>query len=29
MPAQGGLGGGEANLTMYQNSFGVAYGWKF
>ena len=29
MPAQGGLGGGEANITMYQNSFGVAYGWKF
>ncbi len=23
------FGGGEANLTMYQNSFGVAYGWKF
>jgi long-chain fatty acid transport protein len=23
------LGGGNANLTMYQNSFGVAYGWKF
>ena len=23
------FGGGNANLTMYQNSFGVAYGWKF
>ena len=23
------FGGGETNLTMYQNSFGVAYGWKF
>jgi long-chain fatty acid transport protein len=23
------LGGGEANLKMYQNSFGVAYGWQF
>jgi len=23
------FGGGEVNLTMYQNSFGVAYGWKF
>jgi long-chain fatty acid transport protein len=23
------FGGGEANIKMYQNSFGVAYGWKF
>ena len=23
------FGGGETNLTMYQNSFGAAYGWKF
>ena len=25
----GGFGGGEANLRMSQNSFGVAYGWKY
>jgi long-chain fatty acid transport protein len=24
-----GMGGGEANLRMSQNSFGVAYGWKY
>ena len=24
-----GYGGGEANLKMYQDSFGVAYGWNF
>lgn len=23
-----GLGGGEADLKMYQNSLGIAYGWK-
>jgi len=23
------FGGGNVNLTMYQTSFGVAYGWKF
>lgn len=23
------LGGGEANIHMYQNSLGIAYGWKF
>jgi len=23
------FGGGEANLTMSENSYGVAYGWKF
>jgi long-chain fatty acid transport protein len=23
------FGGGETNLTMFQDSFGVAYGWKF
>jgi long-chain fatty acid transport protein len=23
------LGGGEADIKMYQNSLGVAYGWKF
>ncbi len=22
------LGGGNANLRMYQNSLGVAFGWK-
>jgi long-chain fatty acid transport protein len=25
----GGFGGGEANLKMYQNSFGIAWGWKY
>jgi len=24
-----GFGGGEANLKMYEDSFGVAYGWQF
>jgi long-chain fatty acid transport protein len=24
-----GFGGGEANLKMYQNAFGVAFGWKY
>jgi long-chain fatty acid transport protein len=24
-----GFGTGEANIDMYQNSFGIAYGWKF
>jgi long-chain fatty acid transport protein len=23
------FGGGEANLRMYQNSLGVAIGWKY
>jgi long-chain fatty acid transport protein len=23
------VGGGEADISMYQNSFGIAYGWKF
>ena len=25
----GGMGGGEANLRMSQNSLGIAYGWKY
>lgn len=24
-----GFGGGEANLKMYQNAFGIAWGWKY
>jgi len=28
-PEQGGMGGGEANLTMLENSFGLAYGRSF
>lgn len=28
-PMTAGFGGGEANIDMYQNSFGIAYGWKF
>ena len=24
-----GFGGGEANLKMYEDSLGVAYGWRF
>ena len=27
-PGVGGFGGGEANLKMYQDSLGIAYGWK-
>jgi long-chain fatty acid transport protein len=23
------FGGGETNINMYQDSFGIAYGWKF
>ncbi|MFH1679265.1 MAG: long-chain fatty acid transporter, partial [Candidatus Eisenbacteria bacterium] len=26
---QGGMGGGEANLTMFEDSFGIAYGRSF
>ncbi len=29
IPLGGGFPGGEANLRMYENSFGVAYGMKF
>jgi long-chain fatty acid transport protein len=29
MPEQGGMGGGEANLTMSQNSFGLGVGFLF
>ena len=25
----GGFGGGEANIKMYQDAFGIAYGWNF
>ena len=28
-PNVGGFGGGNANLTMSEDSLGVAYGWKF
>lgn len=28
IPSLLGAGGGEANLKMYQDAFGVAYGWK-
>jgi len=28
-PMTAGFGGGEANIDMYQDSFGIAYAWKF
>jgi long-chain fatty acid transport protein len=29
MPDQGGMGGGEADLRMFENSFGIAFGKRF